>query len=63
MKLNNWKTLTTSEYVTRMEELESDLMMFRKSKDREGQWLVEGQILDLTRGYAKQLRKDVSRDA
>ena len=63
MKLNNWKTLTTSEYVTRMEELESDLMMFRKSKDREGQWLVEGQILDLTRGYAKQLRKDVNRDA
>ena len=63
MKLNNWKTLTTSEYVTRMEELESDLMIFRKSKDREGQWLVEGQILDLTRGYAKLLRKDVNRDA
>ena len=63
MGLNNWKTLTTSEYVTRMEELESDLMMFRKSKDREGQWLVEGQILDLTRGYAKQLRKDVNSNA
>lgn len=59
----SWKILTTSEYVTRMEDLESDLTMFRKSKDSEGQWLVEGQILDLTRGYAKQLRKDTNNDA